>query len=580
MAAADRKWWKEAVCYQVWPASFKDSNGDGLGDLPGILSKLDYLKSLGVDAVWISPMYDSPRNDMGYDVRDYENVDPDFGTLQDVDNLIKGLHDRGMRLLLDLVVNHTSDEHKWFQESKKSRDNPYSDYYIWRDPKIVDGNKVEPNNWASVFGGSAWKYVPERDQYYFHLFLVSQPDVNWEVAEVRQAVYKTSIKFWLERGVDGFRVDAVNVYCKDTTFPDAEVADPKDKFHGPLWKAIVDGPRMHEWLQEQRRDACDPYGDIVLIGEGGGANEEESVKYIDPKNRELDMTFDMGVVWPEESNQVAIEEWVSTFSLKAFRRGWEKPQRLMIEHGVWSTVFLENHDNPRSVTKFGSTNPALRWQSARLLALLLGTLSGTLFLYQGQEIGMSGMPKEWPLSEQRDSGWINYWKEMHAKYPDDATMKEKAINAFHTRGRDHARTPVQWSSEEHAGFGSAKPWIRVNENFREGVNVADQEKDDSSVLNYWRQVVAFRKKYPDILIYGHTKFLARDNEKVLFFTKSLAEEIDPKALVVLNFTDEALPLQLPQEIPANKLGDVLLGTHSDRKTDTLESREGRVYQLL
>ena len=572
MPNPDPKWWKDAVCYQVWPASFKDSNGDGLGDIPGVISKLDYLKSLGIDCIWLSPMYDSPRHDQGYDIRDYKNVDPAFGSLNDMDDLIKGVHNRGMRIILDLVVNHTSNEHMWFRESAKSRDNPYSDFYIWRDPKVVDGKICPPTNWASIFfGGSAWKYVEARDQYYFHLFLDSQPDLNWENEEVRKAIYESAIKFWLDRGVDGFRVDAVNVYSKNLE-SDAPITDPKDEFQFPDFKDVANGPKMHEWLEEQRREALGRYGgekDIVLVGELGFSTDEQFFAYIDPKKRMLDMVFDWGVLLAEDEMMTPWTERRTEFSLKAFRHGLSRPQKAISDFGCWSTVFLENHDQQRSVIKFGSRKAEYRWQSARLLTMLLCTLSGTLFIYQGQEIGMSGVPRDWPLSDLNDPWWLSYIKDMERKHPGDEVMKQKVLDAFHRDGRDHARTPVQWSSEEpYAGFSTSKPWLRVNENFRDGVNVKAQEGDLDSCLSFWKKCIAFRKEHKDLLTYGHTEWLDKDNEKVFLYLKHSPND-ETTMLVVLNFTDNGQEWQMPEEF-STRTSEVVMTTG---KSNSQGSRE-------
>jgi len=579
MTTPGRQWWKEGVAYQVWPASYKDSNGDGLGDIQGVISTLDYLKDLGVDYMWLSPMYDSPQDDMGYDIRNYEEVDARYGTLEDMDALIKGLHDRGMRIILDLVVNHTSNQHRWFQQSAQSRDNEYSDYYIWRDPKIVDGQRQPPNNWGSIFGGSGWEYVESRDQYYLHLFLPSMPDLNWHNRTTRQAIYKSAIKFWLDRGVDGFRVDTVGLYCKNPEFPDAPVKDSTATYHFPAKADIMNGPQMHGWLQEQRREALDPYGDIVLVGELGYTEWEEIHKYINPVTREIDMAFDMDVVNP--SGDFGKGEGGKTHNLVTMREGLEMPQKAISEHGFWSPVFLENHDQARSLPRWGSKKPEYRSQSGKLLAFLISTLSGTLFLYQGQEIGMSDIPRDWPLSELKDNWWLSYIAEEAKKHPGDEAAKQKAIEAFYIGGRDHSRTPIQWSSEKsYAGFSTVKPWMRVNENFAEGVNVAEQEKDHDSLLNYWKKCLAFRKSHATSLIYGATEFLDKENTKVLSYFKRYSEaNSDQKMLFVLNFSDDVQPIPVPENLTVEDLGSPIFGTSLSKDVKNLAPWEGRLYQL-
>lgn len=580
MSSDAKRWWKEGVCYQVWPASFNDSNDDGHGDLQGLISKLDYLKDLGVDFIWLSPCYASPKHDQGYDISNYEEIDPDFGTLQDMDHLIKGVHDRGMKLLLDLVVNHTSTEHKWFQESMKSRNNEYSDYYIWRDPKVVDGKKVEPNNWGSVFGGSAWKYVEARDQYYLHIFLETQADVNWEESKVRQAMYKTAIRFWLDRGIDGFRVDACNIYSKPQDFPDAEIKDPSNKYQA-LPPMIADGPRMHEFMTEQRREALNPYGDIVMIGELGFAGEEQLMKYLDPINRELDMVFDMSVVAPNGFMWSGDGKEKEDFSLRVVRKGFALPQRVISELDRWATVFIENHDQPRSVSKYGSSNPELYFASGRCLALLLSTLSGTLFLYQGQEIGMANLPLNWPLSDLRDNWWGNRFNEIIGKYGPDSEQLQNAREDFQNHGRDHSRTPMQWTNEEPAaGFSKVKPWIKPNPTYKEGITVEEEQKDPQSLYHFWKKALALRKSNLETFVYGKTKFLDTENDKILYMAKYSEKSEKPNTVVVLNFTDEVQSLEWPSEIDIKSLGEVLLGTFDSIEKEKLAPREGRVYKLL
>src|SRR5947207_1016083 len=342
-ATRQQKWWKNATCYQIWAASYKDSNGDGFGDIPGVISTLDYLKDLGIDFIWLSPMYDSPQHDMGYDVRNYQDVWPKFGTLKDMETLIDEVHGRGMKLILDLVVNHSSNEHPWFLESKSSRDNPKHDWYIWRDPKYdAEGKRQPPSNWRAIFGGSAWEYAAERDQYYLHLFVPQQPDLNWENETTRRAIYKTAIEFWLDKGIDGFRVDTVNLYCKDTTFPDAEVKLKGEPWQ-PAFQYFRNGPKIHDWLKEQRRDVLDKYDDVVMVGELPGTPADEALRYVSAGARELDMVFDFDVVGlggrhslkPHQTYRHTLPEMKSAFM---------KTQAFLAGTDAWTTVFAENHD--------------------------------------------------------------------------------------------------------------------------------------------------------------------------------------------------------------------------------------------
>jgi oligo-1,6-glucosidase len=355
MTAPRPNWWKNGSAYQIWPASYKDSNGDGMGDIPGIIETLPYLKDLGINIIWLSPMYDSPQKDFGYDISDYKGVYAPFGTVADMETLIAETHKLGMKLILDLVINHTSDQHRWFLESKKDKTNAKADWYIWKDPKVVNGEKQPPNNWRSIFGGSAWEYVPERDQYYLHLFVPEQPDLNWELDEVRKAIHKEAIEFWLDKGIDGFRVDTVNLYSKDTEYPDAEISVPGDPYQS-AFQHFVNGPRMHEWLKEQREQVLDKYGDVLMVGELPGTEAHDVLKYVSAEARELSCVFDFDVVmlghgFPGKKHHSG------PHSLPEFKQAWKKQQNLITGTDAWTTVFLENHDQARSLSRFATDDP-------------------------------------------------------------------------------------------------------------------------------------------------------------------------------------------------------------------------------
>lgn len=384
-------------------------------------------------------MYDSPQHDMGYDISNYEEVWSKFGTLADMDTLIQEAHSRGMRLILDLVINHTSNEHKWFKESMKSKDNEYSDWYIWLDPKYVDGKRQPPNNWKSIFGGSAWEYVSERDQYYLHLFVPEQPDLNWENAVTRKAIYKTAIKFWLDKGIDGFRVDAISLYSKNTSFPDAEIKNPDEPYQTAR-ELVSDGPRMHEFLKEQRREVIDKYNEIVLVGELSDDNADVVLQYISAEARELDMVFDFDIVKLGGRHDVDPHlTW--KHKLPDLKRAISKPQSFLRMPDAWTTVFAENHDQGRSISRFATDDPMYRVKAGKMLAIMLATLSGTLFVYQGQEIGMVNIPKDWGSEEIRDVAAMNYWLGMKQKYPGDEEILKEALAGIQRVGRDNARTP-------------------------------------------------------------------------------------------------------------------------------------------
>ncbi|KAF8853486.1 glycoside hydrolase [Acephala macrosclerotiorum] len=572
-------WWKLGTVYQIWPASFKDSNGDGIGDIPGILEKLDYLQDLGVDIIWLSPMYASPQKDMGYDISDYNAVEPKFGTMKDMEKLIKALHDRGMKLLLDLVINHTSDQHAWFKESRKSRTNKHSDWYIWKDPKIDEnGKKHPPNNWGSFFGGPAWTYAPERDQYYLHLFDTSQPDINWENAETRQAVHETALRFWFEKGVDGFRVDAATIYSKVQTFPDALVT-PEMAPYGDGHKYCVNGPRIHEFYQEIRKSVLDNYGDPMMVGEFGILTIKEILKYIGKDRRELSMAFDFGFTTvggtklkPFHDDQV--------WTLPEMKTALNKTQDLVAGKDGWSTIFGENHDIPRSISRFGTvgrgeagkTDPKYRERASKLLAMMLGSLSGTLFIYQGQEIGMTNIPSDWSPKDLRDIVSLNYLKEIQDEYPNDEEMLQRAWQMIVNLGRDNARTPVQWSDDDHAGFTSGQPWMRVNDNYKD-INVASQLRTNESILRFWMQILSFRKKHIDVFLQGQYHVHDFDNLHTFCFEKKAAN--GKSALVMLNFTSEDRSASVLETFKDKKMK--LAISNVANPEGYLSPWEGRIY---
>jgi len=582
------KWWKEAVGFQIWPASYKDSNGDGFGDIQGIISTLDYVKSLGIEFIWLSPTYDSPQHDWGYDISNYEGVWPKYGTVKDMDMLIEACHSRGIKLLLDLVANHTSDEHAWFQESKKSRTNDKADFYIWKDPKIVDGMRHAPNNWKSNFGGPAWEYVAERDQYYLHLCLPQQPDLNWESAGTRKAIYESAIRFWLRKGVDGFRVDIVNHYSKDQNFPDAPIKHPGEEIQPMEPEFFLNGPRMHEWLQEQRREALDPFGtDIVLVGELALTSAEETLRYISADNRELDMVFDFEWLMSGlQPNMMPYEAGPPVLS--EVKAGLAKAQGFIADKNLdaWATVFMENHDVTRSVSKYGDDRTPESWsRSAKLLSMLLCTLSGTLFVYQGQEIGMTSLPETFALEDMCDVPWAKALEAAIAKRPGDDEYRRKIMRGFRLMGRDNNRTPVQWDgTSPGAGFTSAEtPWIKLNESYRT-VNVQSQLGVPGSILEFWKRMIQLRKspEWKHLFIYGDFELLNPKNEKTFTFVKKIQ---DRRALVALNFSgDEDHLVFVPDGLDLkgarllmSNYDDEAKGDESVPVPETLRAWEGRIY---
>jgi oligo-1,6-glucosidase len=554
--------------------SYKDSNGDGVGDIQGLISTLPYLQSLGIDIVWLSPMYASPQKDYGYDISNYEDIYPPFGTLSDMEQLVKECHDRGMKLLLDLVINHTSDQHKWFLESRSSKDNEYSDWYIWKDPKYVDGVRHPPNNWRAIFGGPAWEYVSERDQYYLHLFVPEQPDLNWENEVTRKGIYKSAISFWLDRGVDGFRVDTVNLYSKDTSYPDAPITLPNEVAQ-PAFQFFTNGPRMHEWLREIRKDVLDKYGDVAMVGELPTTPAPEVLKYVSAAARELSCVFDFEVVslGGRHNGEVKKHE-VWKHALPDFKEAWRKTQDLLVGTDAWTTVFAENHDQGRSLSRFATDQPRYREKAAKLLAMLLCTLSGSLFMYQGQEIGMVNIPAHWGPEELRDVDSLNYWRYMEEMYGGDAIMRRKAMSGIRKVGRDNARTPVQWDGGESAGFTSGRPWIRVHDNYKE-INVAAQEKDPNSPLNFWKKMLKLRKGNPELMIEGEFKIWDIRNLETFTYTK---EKDGRKLLVVLNMNDGEEYFDIPTDIEGKTLK--LLVANVETLGGTLSPWEARTYLVV
>lgn len=577
----EQPWWKEATGYQIYPASFKDSNGGGVGDLGGITESLDYLKSLGVDFIWISPIYDSPDHDMGYDIRSYESISHKYGTMENMDFLIQEAKARGLRVLMDLVVNHTSIEHPWFEESKQSKTNNKSDWYIWRDPRYKEnGERKPPSNWRGHFGGSTWTYEPSRDQYFFHLFLAEQPDLNWNSKEVRQAIYASAINFWLEKGIDGFRVDMVNAYWKHPDFPDVPIVDNNQECQPLELSYILNGPKVHDWLREMRREVLDRYGkDVVMIGELPGTSPEEVLKYLSTESRELNMTIDGMFVIAGNHWSVELHE-MRKHKLPELKDALSLTQGLLAEKTAWTTAFLENHDIPRSASHLGPGDGPFLKQGAKTLALLNTTLSGTLIIYQGQEIGMTNVSENsWNPEDFRDKAILRYFGDIEERYPGDEKLKDSAFLAAINRGRDNARTPMQWSStNQYAGFsaGSAVPWIRVNPNFT-SISVDEQLHDQDSVLIFWKKAIELRKRYPHPFVYGKFEVFDRNNEQTFSFWKTSRER---EAFVILNFSEKEADLDLPAEVVQGRF-ELLVSTSSSKMhigfSSALKPWEGRIY---
>ncbi|KAK4226087.1 alpha-glucosidase [Podospora fimiseda] len=555
-----RPWWKDAVCYQIYPASFKDSNGDGLGDIPGILSKVDYLKDLGVDVIWVSPMFDSPQVDMGYDISNYESVYPPYGTVKDMEELIDAVQSRGMKIILDLVINHTSDQHAWFQESRSSKTNLKRDWYVWKPPRHApDGTRLPPTNWRSYFSGSTWEYDDLTREYYLHLFAKEQPDLNWENEETRKAIYNSTIRFWLDKGIDGFRVDVVNMYSKELSFKDAPITDPNSEFQ-PAWENWANGPRIHEFLREINREVLDKYDrDLVMVGELPHTSDPKKVlDYVGSGDKQLSMVFQFDIVdlGQSKDEKYHFQEW----KLPQFKGVVEKWQKFMEGSDGWTTAFCENHDQGRSISRYTSDSQEHRVHSGKMLSLLMCSLTGTLFVYQGQEIGMINVPKSWGIDSYQDIESVNFYNTMAKQTNNDPAELEYIMKSLQILSRDNARIPMQWDSSEHAGFSSKKPWARVHDLYKE-INVQQQQKDKNSVLEFWKRMIKLRKEFKEVLVYGEFEGFKMDDERTFIFGKKDPETGTKRAVVVCNFTGEDQEI----ELPGGEYGRVkfLVGSYED-----------------
>ena len=560
----DKKWWKESVVYQIYPRSFKDSNGDGIGDLKGIIEKLDYLKELGIDVIWLSPIYKSPNDDNGYDISDYRDIMDEFGTLEDFDTLLEEAHKRGIKIVMDLVVNHTSDEHKWFIESRKSKDNPYRDYYIWRE-KSADGGP--PNNWGSVFGGSAWEYDANTDMYYLHLFSRKQPDLNWDNPKVREEVFDM-MTWWLDKGIDGFRMDVISMISKTPEMPDGEV---KNGLYGDPFPYCVHGPHVHEYLQEMNKRVLSKY-DIMTVGETAGVTVEEAKKYAGYDRSELNMVFHfehMDLTHGEHGKWS--NKRFKLTDLKEVMNRWQKG----LAGKAWNSLYLSNHDQPRAVSRFGNDSEEYREVSAKMLATFLHMHQGTPYVYQGEELGMTNVSFD-SIEDYRDIETLNAYDELINKKGLD---KDLVMDYIHHVSRDNARTPMQWDDSTNAGFTVGIPWINVNPNYK-WINAKSQVHDPNSVFNYYKRLIELRKEH-DIIVYGDFELLLPDSEEIYAFVRTLGDE---KLLIVCNFTDKHVEFEIPEAMKGSKK-EILISNYDADSIDTTEEKatlrayEARVYKM-
>ena len=508
-----KAWWKEAVVYQIYPRSFCDSNGDGIGDLNGITSKLDYLKELGIDVIWLSPVYKSPNDDNGYDISDYEDIMTEFGTMDDFDKMLAAAHERGIKIVMDLVVNHTSDEHPWFVESRSSKDNPKRDYYIWKEGK----NGKEPNNWGSAFSGPAWKYDEKTDMYYLHLFSVKQPDLNWVNPKVRKEVFDMMTR-WCEKGIDGFRMDVISLISKPEGFPDAKVVG----LYGDM-NICANGPKVHDYLKEMNEKVLSKF-DIMTVGETAGVTLDEAKKYANSEGSELNMVFQfehMGL--DGEGDFKWSTKHIPLVPLKENLTKWQ----LGLDEVAWNSLYFCNHDQPRIVSRLGDDSDEFREVSAKCIATCLHMMQGTPYVYQGEELGMTNTVFK-SVDDFRDLESINAYKEL---IESGLYTKEDMFPKIAHKSRDNARTPMQWDASENAGFTTGTPWIALNPNYKK-INVADQLKRDNSVFHYYQKLIKLRKEY-EIIVYGKYELLLPEDENIYAYVRTLGNQ---KLLTLCNFS--------------------------------------------
>ncbi|MGD0031515.1 alpha-glucosidase [Paenibacillus illinoisensis] len=538
----NKKWWKETVVYQIYPRSFQDSNGDGIGDLKGIVSRLDYLQELGIGAIWLSPVCKSPQDDFGYDISDYQDIDPMFGSLDDMESLIHEAGKRDIRIIMDLVLNHTSDEHPWFQEAKKGKDNPYHDYYVWRDG--VEG--TPPNDLGSTFGGSAWEWVPEIGQYYLHLFSVKQPDLNWENPKVRQEIYDM-INWWIDKGVGGFRLDVIDLIGKE---PDAKITG--------------NGPNLHKYIRELSKETFQKAENLLTVGETWGATPEIAKLYSNPDGSEFSMVFQFEHIGLDE--QEGKGKWdlkpLDVLELKKVLSRWQTE----LKGDAWNSLFWNNHDLPRIVSRWGNDGE-YRIESAKMLATLLHGMQGTPYIYQGEELGMTNV--QYAIEDYRDIELLNLYKERMGKgYPESSVME-----SIFAKGRDNARTPMQWDSSDNAGFTSGEPWIKVNPNYTD-IHAQDNLNNSESIFHYYRKLIQLRKDH-EVIVYGDYELVFPEDPEVFAYTRTLN---GTKVLVVCNFKGNTIELPLQEHLA--ETNQLLISNYAgELPLNELRPYEARMYLM-
>lgn len=534
----NEKWWKKAVVYQIYPKSFQDSNGDGFGDLQGIIKRLDYLETLGINAIWLSPVFKSPQADNGYDISDYRDIDPTFGSLDDMEELINEAKKHNIRIMMDLVLNHSSNEHRWFKEAKKSKDNPYHDYYIWRDGE----EGVPPSDMKAVFGGSAWEYVPEIGQYYFHQFLPEQPDLNWENPKVRRAIYDM-ILWWMDKGVGGFRLDVIDQIAKE---PDKRIT--------------INGPRLQEYFKELSRETFQK-GDLITVGEAWGADTERAKLYSNPDGSEFSMVFQFEHIGLDQKE--GGEKWdLAPLPFKKLKKIMAHWQNELYNCG-WNSLFWNNHDLPRIVSRWGNDRE-YRVESAKMLAILLHGMQGTPYIYQGEELGMTNV--QYDIEDYKDCEIINMYHERLEK----GYSKDEIMKSIYAKGRDNARTPMQWDDSANAGFTTGTPWIKVNDNYGK-INAKSQVDDPDSIFSCYKKLVQLRKDYP-VFVDGKFTLLLEDDENIFAYSRKNEEKT---MIVVCNFFDKEIPMPLAKECEGM---EVLISNYKDTSDmSVLRPYEARMY---
>ncbi len=534
----NEKWWKKAVVYQIYPKSFQDSNGDGFGDLQGIIKRLDYLETLGINAIWLSPVFKSPQADNGYDISDYRDIDPTFGSLDDMEELINEAKKHNIRIMMDLVLNHSSNEHRWFKEAKKSKDNPYHDYYIWRDGE----EGVPPSDMKAVFGGSAWEYVPEIGQYYFHQFLPEQPDLNWENPKVRRAIYDM-ILWWMDKGVGGFRLDVIDQIAKE---PDKRIT--------------INGPRLQEYFKELSKETFQK-GDLITVGEAWGADTERAKLYSNPDGSEFSMVFQFEHIGLDQKE--GGEKWdLAPLPFKKLKKIMAHWQNELYNCG-WNSLFWDNHDLPRIVSRWGNDRE-YRVESAKMLAILLHGMQGTPYIYQGEELGMTNV--QYDIEDYKDCEIINMYHERLEK----GYSKDEIMKSIYAKGRDNARTPMQWDDSANAGFTTGTPWIKVNDNY-DKINAKSQVDDPDSIFSCYKKLVQLRKDYP-VFVDGKFTLLLEDDENIFAYSRKNEEKT---MIVVCNFFDKEIPMPLAKECEGM---DVLISNYKDTSDmSMLRPYEARMY---